>query len=58
MSHELASRPALIFDDIGVMKVTKTKAVLNNTVKVEMERRHAEVDASFLDGYAVLWVVP
>ena len=58
MSHELASRPASMFDDIGVMKVTKTKAVLKNTVKVEMERRHAEVDASFVDGYAVLWVVP
>ena len=54
MAHELASRPASMFDDSGAMKVAKTKAVL----KVEMERRHAEVDASFLDGCAVLWVVP
>ena len=55
MAHELASRPASMFDDSGAMKVAKTKAVLKNTLKVEMERRHAEVDASFLDGCAVLW---
>ena len=47
-----------MFDDSGDMKVAKTKAVLKNTLKVEMERRHAEVDASFLDESAVLWVVP
>ena len=47
-----------MFDDSGAMKVAKTKAVLKNTLKVEMERRHAEVDASLLDGSAVLWVVP
>ncbi len=58
MAHELASRPASMFDDSGAMKVAKTKAVLQNTLKVEMERRHADVDASFLDGCAVLWVVP
>ena len=59
MAHELAFRPASMFDDSGAMKVAKTKAVLkNNTLKVEMERRHAEGDASFLDGCAVLWVVP
>ena len=58
MAHELASRPASMCDDSGAMKVAKTKAVLQNTLKVEMERRHAEVDASFLDGCAVLWVVP
>ena len=58
MAHELASRPASMFDDIGAMKVAKTKAVLKNTLKVEMQRRHAEGDASFLDGCAVMWVVP
>ena len=41
MVHELASRPASMFDDSGAMKVAKTKAVLKNTVKVQMERRHA-----------------
>ena len=58
MAHELAFRPASMFDDSGAMKVAKTKAVLKNTLKVEMERRHAEVDASLLYGCAVLWVVP
>ena len=58
MAHELASRPASMFDDSGAMKVAKTKAVLKNTLKVEMERRHAEVDATFFEGCAVLWVVP
>ena len=45
MAHERASRPASMFDDSGAMKVAKTKAILKNTLKVEMERRHAEVDA-------------
>ena len=56
MANELASRPASMFDDSGAMKLAKTKAVLKNTLKVEMERRHA----SFLDGCAgkKLWVVP
>ena len=58
MAHELAFRPSSMFYDSGAMKVAKTKAVLKNTLKVELERRHAEVDASFLDGCAVLWVVP
>ena len=40
------------------MKVAKTKSVLKNDLKVEVARRHAAVDASFLDGCAVLWVVP
>lgn len=57
MAHELAPRPASMFDDSGTMKVAKTKAVLKNMLKVEVARRNAEVDASFLDGCAVLWVV-
>lgn len=57
MAHELALRPASMFDDSGAMKVAKTKAVLKNNLKVEVARRHAEVDASFLDGCAVLWVI-
>ena len=38
MAHELAFRPSSMFDDSGAMKVAKTKAVLKNTLKVEMER--------------------
>ena len=58
MAHELASKPASMFDESGAMKVAKTKSVLKNNLKVEVRRRHAEIDASFLDGCAVLWVVP
>ena len=58
MAHELSPRPASMFDDRGAMKVAKTKSVLKNDLKVEVARRHAAVDASFLDGCAVLWVVP
>ena len=47
-----------MFDDSGAMKVAKTKAIVKNTLKVEIERRHAEVDASFLVGCALLWVMP
>ena len=36
MAHELAPRPASMFDDSGAMKVATTKAVLKNTLKVEM----------------------
>ena len=58
MAHELSPRPASMFDDSGAMKVAKTKSVLKNDLKVEVARRHVAVDASFLDGCAVLWVVP
>ena len=58
MAHELASRPASMFDENGAMKIAKTKSVLKNNLKVEVPRRHTYVDASFLDGCAVLWVVP
>ena len=58
MSHELASKPASMFDESGAMRVAKTKSVLKNKLKVEVPRRHTHIDASFLDGCAVLWVVP
>ena len=58
MAHELSPRPASMFDDSGAMSVAKTKAVLNNDLKVEVARRHVAVDALFLDGCGVLWVVP
>ena len=41
------------------MREAKTKANLKNAIKVEVSIRDAEndVDALFLDGCAVLWVV-
>ena len=57
MAHELAPKPASMFDDSGNMKAAKTKSVLKNDLKVEVAGRHAHVDVSFLDGCAVMWVV-
>jgi hypothetical protein len=47
-----------MFDDSGAMKVAKTRSVLKNNLNVKVTRSHAEVDVSFFDGCAVLWVLP
>ena len=57
MAPELSPRTASMFDNSGDMRVSKTKAVLKNDLKVEVARGHVAVDASFLGGCAVLWVV-
>ena len=58
MRHELSPIP--MFDENGNMRDAKTKSFLKNALKVEVSRRPAEQDvqATFLDGCAVLWVVP
>ena len=44
MAHELAHRPATMFDDRGgAMKVAKTKLLTTN-LKVDLARIHAEVE--------------
>ena len=60
MANELSPNPTSMFDADGQMREAKTKANLKNAIKVEVSSRDAEhdVDASFLDGCAVLWVVP
>ena len=60
ISHALSPYPMSMFDADGQMREAKTKANLKNAIKVEVSNRDAEndVDASFLDGCAVLWVVP
>ena len=60
MAHELSPYPTSMFDADGQMREAKTKANLKNAIKVEVSSRDAEndVDALFLDGCAVLWVVP
>ena len=60
MAHELSPYQTSKFDADGQMREAKTKANLTNAIKVEVSSRDAEndVDASFLDGCAVLWVVP
>ena len=42
MAHELARRPASMFDDCGAMKVAKTKLFFKTNLKVDLARRHAE----------------
>ena len=58
MAHELSPVPTSMFDESGHMKDAKTKSNLKNALKVEISGRHANIDVSFLDGCAILWVVP
>ena len=60
LSHELAPHPTSIFDEHGHLREAKSKANLKNALKVEVsERAHANhIQAEFLDGCAVLWVIP
>lgn len=58
MAHELSPKPSSMFDDCGHMKEAKTKSTLKNSLKVEVSSRHMNFDALFLDGCAVMWVVP
>ena len=60
MGHELSPIPTSMFDENGNMRDAKTKSNLKNALKVEVSRRLAEQDvqATFLDGCAVLWIVP
>ena len=60
MGHELSPIPTPMFDGNGNMRDAKSKSNLKNALKVDMSRRLAEQDvqATFIDGCAVLWVVP
>ena len=60
MGHELSPIPTSMFDENGNMRDAKIKSNLKNALKVKVSRRPAEQDvqATFLDGCAVLWVVP
>lgn len=60
LSHELAPHPTSIFDKSGMLRVAMAKASLKNSLKVEVSARNVEshVEAKFLDGCAILWVVP
>ena len=60
MGHELSPIPTSMCDENGNMRDAKAKSNLKNALKVEVSRRLAEQDvqATFLDGCAVLWVVP
>ena len=60
MCYELAPFPTSFFDEIRNMRDAKSESSLKNELKIEKSSRLAEndVDIEFLDGCAVLWVVP
>ena len=60
MGQELSPIPTSMFDENGNMRDAKAKSHLKNALKMEVLRRLAEQDvqATFIDGCAVLWVVP
>jgi len=57
MSHKVSQS---MFDENGNVTDAKTKSHLKNALKVEVSRRLPEqwVQATFLNGFVVLWVVP
>ena len=60
LAHEISSYPTSMFDAAGQSRGAKIKANLKNAFKVvEIYSRNADtIDTVFLDGCAVLWVVP
>ena len=60
ISHELAPYPASMFKSNGQMRDAKSKACLKHIPRVDVSNSHAErdVEAIFLDGCAMLWVIP
>ena len=58
VSHELAPVPTSIFDEMGEMQITTTKATLKNKLKIEMSARTVQqADVTIIDGCVVLWVI-
>ena len=60
MSYELSPVPTAMFDEHGQMRLAKTKSNLKNALQIETTgiRPEGPVKATFLDGCAVLWVIP
>ena len=59
LAHEISSYPTSMFDAAGQSRRAKIKANLKNVFKVEIYSRNVDnIDAVFIDGCAVLWVVP
>ena len=60
LSYELSPVPTSMFNEKGQMRPATTKSNLKNALKVDTSSRLSEgaVDSIFLDGYAVLWVIP
>ena len=59
LGHELAPVPTSMFDDIGEMRIAKSKSTLKKILQVEVSDRVAGgANVCVLDGAAILWVVP
>ena len=59
LGHEHAPVPKSMFDDIGNMRIAKSKSFLKKILQVEVSDRVAGgANVSVLDGSAILWVVP
>ena len=57
MTYELSPVPTSMFTENG-MRISTTKSTLKDKLKIECSSRQVTVDATFLDGCAVLWVIP
>ena len=57
MTYELSPLPSSMFTERG-MRISTTKATLKEKLKVECLSRLVTMDATFLDGCAILWVIP
>ena len=57
VKHELAPMPMSMFDESGHMRDAKTKAKLKTKLMLEVPPKF-KADTMFLDGCAILWVIP
>ena len=60
LNYELSPVPTAMFNQKGQMRPAATKSNLKNILNVETPSRlsEGEADALFLDGCAVLWIIP
>ena len=60
LSYELSPVPTSMFNEKGQMRPATTKSNLKNALKIETSNRFSEgsVDAIFLDGCAIMWIIP
>ena len=58
LQYELAPVPTSMFDEDGLMRITKSKSTLKRKLQVEMSFRLAtNPDVTIIDGCAILWLI-
>ena len=55
--HELSPVPASMYNDKGDMRITKSKSILKNNLKVEVSNKRVPSPNLIIDGCAVLWII-